>query len=114
VTGVRSRSDAAGLLEGHLAGADGHDRVALLDQPVEVQRGAADSGVVLDLAVERLLAPQRAVAVQHPHDVVGEAGQDRLVVGAPEALDVRLHDRLVRCQAPAPLTRRSAYPHRLR
>jgi hypothetical protein len=103
VTGVRSRSDAAGLLEGHLAGADGHDRVALLDQPVEVQRGAADGSVVLDLAVERLLAPQRAVAVEHPHDVVGEAGQDRLVVGAPEALDVRLHDRLVRWQAPAPL-----------
>lgn len=28
--------------------------------------------------------------------------QDRLVVGAPEALEVRLHDRLVRCQGLAP------------
>jgi hypothetical protein len=31
------------------------------------------------------------------------------VVGAPEALDVRLHDRLMRCQALTPLTRSSAY-----
>jgi hypothetical protein len=53
---------------------------------LEVRRGAADGGVVLDLAVERLLAPQRPVAVQHPHDVIGQAGQDRLVVAALEAL----------------------------
>jgi hypothetical protein len=84
---------------------DGDDGVALLDQPVEVQRGAADGDVGLDLALEGCLALQRAVAVQHPFDVVGQAGQDRLVVAAPEALDVRRYDPPVRCHGLAPLSR---------
>jgi hypothetical protein len=47
--------------------------VVLFDQLIEVQGRAADGGVVLDLAVERVFALQRAVAVDHPDDVIGQA-----------------------------------------
>ena len=45
--------------------------------------------LVLDLAVEVVLAGQVAEPGQVPHDVVGEQGQDPLVVALPEALEVR-------------------------
>jgi hypothetical protein len=68
---------------------------AFLDQPVEIQRRAPDGGVVFDLGVEGVPTSQRAVPMQHPHDVVGQAGENRRMVGPPEAVDVRLYDGLV-------------------
>ena len=41
--------------------------------------------LVLDLAVEVVLAGQVAEPGQVPHDVVGEQGQDPLAVALPEA-----------------------------
>src|SRR4029450_5825317 len=77
-------------LEGHLALADRDDSVALFNELLKLQGGTAGGGVVFDFRVEGVLAVQRAVAVDQPGDVVGQARQDHVVVGTPKPFDVRL------------------------
>ena len=72
--------------------ADGDHGVALLDQAVDRQRGAARELVVLDLGVELVLAHQVLEPRKVPDDVVGQAHQDRGVVAPPEPLEVGLDD----------------------
>src|SRR5687768_9553182 len=49
-----------------LTGANGHDHLPLLDELVDRQLGRTGERRIRDLAVERLLARQARVAVEHP------------------------------------------------
>ena len=82
--------DPARVLQGRLAVPHRDDGVVLLDQPIQSQGRASDGGVVLDLVVECVLALQRAVAADRPHDVVRQSSQDPGVIGPAEAVDVVL------------------------
>src|SRR5918999_5464645 len=64
------------------------DGFSFLDQALHGQLRAPLEGVVLDLAVKRLLALRAPMAVDHPDDVLAEQGQDRLVVARAEPVEV--------------------------
>jgi hypothetical protein len=70
---------------GALTVADRDHGVGLFDEAIDGQGRAAHELVVLDLTVERVLAPQMGVAGKVPGDVVGQAAQDPFVIAVAEA-----------------------------
>jgi hypothetical protein len=75
--------------------ADRDDDDLLLHEPVDRQLRMTFERVVLDLAVEGVLAADIEVARHLPADVVREQVQDRLVVARPESVEVGAHRLLL-------------------
>src|SRR5829696_9690392 len=59
--------------QGDAAASDRDDAVALIDQPIDGERGIARRGLVLDRAVELRLAADDGGTVDLPHHVIGQA-----------------------------------------
>src|SRR5687767_11723144 len=77
--------------------------IVFLHHPGNGDGRAADECIVLDLLVERVLSGQMKSARHVPLDVVGQTGQDLLVVGSVEAVNVFLYHHLVLGHAASPV-----------
>lgn len=77
-------------LEGALASPRDHDDIAVFEDLVLGEHRAAGECLVLDLAVEGLLAFEVPEPGEIPDDIVGQAGEDLLVIAAPEPVHVSL------------------------
>jgi hypothetical protein len=77
---------APATLVGNAAAARRNDALTLFDQAIDRDRGIPLESVSLDLSVKGILAMERLMTMQPPHDVIGQARQDLRVVAATNPL----------------------------
>jgi hypothetical protein len=86
-------------LAGCRAVADRNNGSSFLDQAVDGKCRASLEILVRDLGIERVLAFEVPVARQVPNDIVGEAGEDHVMVAPPEPLEIAFDNLLERRHA---------------
>src|SRR5690606_35613834 len=98
------------LAMGSPARAGHDDDVPRVDRPLDEQLRTALEGGILDLLVELGLAARAAQSMDVPDDILGEAAEDRLVVAAPEAVEVAVDESFAGVHDVLPLLSRSSSP----